>query len=347
MTFQFREARRVNVPLLLGLAGGTGSGKSMSALELAKGLSGGKKFAFIDTEAGRGLHYADMYDFDHGDLMPPFTPQAYADAIKAADDAGYGVIVVDSASHEHAGEGGLLDWHNAELDRMAGDDWKKREAMTFSAWVKPKQAHQQMVNRLLQVRAHVILCFRAAEKIEIVKEQDASGRMKTVVRPKRSLTGADGWIPISEKNLPFELTASFLLTADAPGVPKPIKLNAQHRPFFPLDSPITSETGVRLAAWASGGSAPADPTSRTDTTSPLEDAQRQGAEKLATEPQRRLIFARAKEADVDEAGLRAIIDAHTGQTSTAAIPAEKVEAILGAIGVPAESPFKAPEGVSA
>jgi hypothetical protein len=47
--------------------------------------------------------------------------------------------------------------------------------------------------------------------------------------PKASLTGLDGWIPIAEKNLPYELTASFLLMADKPGVPKPIKLQEQHQ----------------------------------------------------------------------------------------------------------------------
>jgi hypothetical protein len=58
---------------------------------------------------------------------------------------------------------------------------------------------------------------------------------------------------VCEKNLPYELTASFLLTADAPGVPKPIKLQAQHRALFPLDKPITRESGKQIALWAAGG----------------------------------------------------------------------------------------------
>ena len=247
MSFEFRPAKRENVPLLIGLAGGTGSGKTMSGMLLAKGLAGGQRFAVIDTEAGRAKHYAGEFDFDHADLKPPFRPEAYAAAIAAADAAGYPVILVDSASHEHAGEGGLLDWHEEELRRLAGDDWKKREAMTFTAWIKPKQAHKQFVNKLLQVRAHLILCFRAEEKIEIVKENG-----KTVVRPKKSLTGADGWVPVSEKNLPYELTLSFLLTAAHPGVPRPIKLQAQHRPFFPEGREIGMDAGVSLAGWAAG-----------------------------------------------------------------------------------------------
>src|SRR5207247_840504 len=47
-------------------------------------------------------------------------------------------------------------------------------------------------------------------------------------------------------------TASFLLMADTPGIPKPIKLQKQHREFFPLDKPITEECGRLLGWWAAG-----------------------------------------------------------------------------------------------
>lgn len=247
MTVSFRPAVRENVSLLIGLAGGTGSGKSYSAMRLADGISGTAPFAVIDTENRRALHYAESFRFDHADLRAPFTPEAYAEAIEAADKAGYPAIVVDQMSYEHAGEGGLLDFQEDELTRMAGDDWKKREACKMSSWIKPKRAHKAMMQRLLQVRAHLILCFRAEAKIEMVKNGD-----KWVVQAKKSLVGLDGWIPVSEKNLPYELTASFLVTADAPGIPKPIKLQEQHRKLFPLDKPITEESGRLIAAWAAG-----------------------------------------------------------------------------------------------
>ena len=257
MSFSFRPATRENVSLLIGLIGASGSGKTYTAMRLAKGIAGEKRFAVIDTEAGRACHYADLFAFDHGDLKPPFRPETYADAIQAADAAGYPVIVVDSCSHEHAGDGGLLDWHEAEVTRMGGDDWKKREAVKMTAWIKPKMAHKAMVQRLLQIRAHLILCFRAEEKIEMLRGAD--GKME--VRPKQSLTGTGGWIPVCEKTLPYELTASLLLTADRPGVPKPIKLQEQHRALFPLDQPITEQSGERLAEWARGAAAvsPATP----------------------------------------------------------------------------------------
>jgi hypothetical protein len=228
-------------------------------MRLAKGLAGDKPFAVIDTEAGRAKHYADSFKFDHGDLRAPFRPDAYAAAIKAADDAHYPVIVVDSASHEWAGDGGILDWQEEEMVRMAGNDFGKRERVKMASWIKPKMSHKQMVNKLLQMRAHIILCFRAEPKIEMVKE---GGQLRVV--PKQSLTGLDGWIPICEKSLPFEMTASFLLMADRPGVPHPIKLPQALKPFFPIDKAITEQSGIDLGAWARGG-APA-------TTTPLSEA---------------------------------------------------------------------------
>lgn len=244
MSFSFRPATRENVSLLIGLAGASGSGKTYTAMRLASGITGGKPFAVIDTEAGRAKHYADDFKFDHGDLKPPFSPSAYADAIRAADDAHYPVIVVDSFSHEHAGEGGILDMQEAEFQRMGG-----RDSVKMASWIKPKGEHRRMVSRLLQVRAHLILCFRAEEKIEMVRVE---GKME--VRKKQTATGLDGWVPICEKNLPYELTASFLLMASRPGVPLPIKLQEQHRALFPLDQPITEASGRRLAEWAAGGS---------------------------------------------------------------------------------------------
>ena len=135
MTFTFRPAVRENVGLLIGLIGASGSGKTFTAMQLASGIAGDKPFALIDTEAGRAKHYADQFRFDHGDLKPPFSPHAYAEAIHAADAAQYSVIVVDSMSHQHAGEGGVLDMQEAELNRMAGDDWAKRERVKMASWI--------------------------------------------------------------------------------------------------------------------------------------------------------------------------------------------------------------------
>lgn len=261
MSYTFRRAVREQVPLIIGLSGGTGSGKTFSAMRLAKGMAHGKPFCVIDTENGRASHYADQFTFDVLDLRAPFSPDAYAQAIAAADRAGYPVIVVDSMSHVWAGDGGVLDWQEEELDRMAKDDWNRREACKMAAWIKPKMAHKHMMQTLLQARAHLILCFRAEEKIEMVK---VGGKLE--VRKKESMIGKDGWVPICEKNVPFEATCSFLLLASNPGIPHPIKLQEQHKSFFNPTASIDEYAGEQLAKWASGGSQPVPPTAVLEPT---------------------------------------------------------------------------------
>ena len=245
MTFQFRDAVRADTRLLIGLAGGTGSGKTESAMRLATGLANGDKFAVIDTESGRALHKADDYKFKHGDLTAPFTPERYWEAIAAADEAGYPVIVIDSFSHVWEGVGGVLEMQEQELERLGGGP-----SMAPKSWIKPKGRHRRLINQMLQVRAHLIVCMRAQDKIEIAKEDG-----KTVVRPAQSLIGADGWVPICERRFPHELTMSLLLLQDAPGIPKPIKLERRHAEFVPLDRRLDEQTGAALSEWAAGGGA--------------------------------------------------------------------------------------------
>jgi hypothetical protein len=251
MSEGLKKGKRAGVQVIVGLSGPSSSGKTLSALRLAKGLSGSKPFVFIDTENGRALHYADDFDFLHADLDAPFSPAHYREVIAAATAEKPPVIVIDSMTHEHAGVGGVLAMHEAELDRRAGDDFKKREALNMSAWIKPKAERKLLIADLLRLRCHVILCFRAEEKVDIVPDPDKPGKTKIV--PKRTLAGHVGWIPVCGKEYPYELTLSLVVTPDAPGVPKPIKIMEQHRPMVPLDQPLSEETGKLLASWAAGG----------------------------------------------------------------------------------------------
>jgi hypothetical protein len=229
----------------------------MSLLRLATGFAEGQPFAVIDTEARRALHYADQFKFDHTDFAPPFSPERYLETIVAAEAAGYPVIVVDSFTHEWAGEGGCCEMQEAELDRMGGDDLRKREQVKIAAWVKPKIAHRRLVSKLLQLRAHVLFGLRAEPKIEMLR---VDGKM--VVQPKRVMGWLSEWIPVTEKSFMFEMTASFVLSPDYPGVPIPMKLQEQHKAFFPLDQPISEVSGQGLAEWAKGAVpvAPVEPT---------------------------------------------------------------------------------------
>ncbi len=162
---------------------------------------------------------------------------AFIEGIRAAEAAGAEVVIIDSFSHEYDGQGGIMDW---------ADELEASGTKSPGNWKVPKGAHKKLMNALLQCRASIIFCLRADEKIRIARENG-----KTVVEPL-------GWMPICEKRFMFEMTASFTLTPDRPGIPHfdlPHKLQRQHRGMFTDQKPIDEESGRALATWARGGAA--------------------------------------------------------------------------------------------
>ncbi len=240
----FKLAAREQTPLLIGLGGQSGSGKTYSALELATGLGG--KIAFVDTERGRALHYADRFAFDHDMLTPPFTPERYLEAIIAGEKhvGPGGVVVVDSMSHEWEGVGGLLETAGDIALKMAQRSGGNPEAYTFPSWRDPKQRHQKMVNRMLQLECHLICCFRAKEKLKMMR--NAKGKNEPV---------SQGIQPIMEENLPFEMTFFAVLHPDQPGIPHWTHkaLMEGLRPLFRDGQRLDRQLGARLGEWAKGG----------------------------------------------------------------------------------------------
>src|SRR5215472_8854158 len=156
--FQAEPAHRERVPLLIGLAGPSSSGKTKSALRIADGIravAGGETYV-IDTEARRALHYAGEHQFRHVEFKAPFASLDYLEAIRYCVGRGASVVIIDSMSHEHEGPGGMLEYQERELERLAGDDYAKRERVKMLAWQKPKAARRELINGLLQLNANFI-----------------------------------------------------------------------------------------------------------------------------------------------------------------------------------------------
>jgi hypothetical protein len=253
MSYHFRPATREQVGLLIGLAGPSGSGKTFSAMTMAKGIVGPSgRFAVIDTENKRSRHYAEYFNFDVVDIVPPYRPETYTEAIKAAIEAGYKAIVVDSMTHEHSGEGGVLEWQHDNLQTLvkrakerepSTPEWKLEERLGPKSWIEPKTARKKAIQQMLfaSTSIPVIVCFRAEEKLLVKK---VNGKTEMVTE----------WMPACGKEYPFEMTCFFMLSCDKPGIPQPIKLQEQHKALFPLDKPINEESGRRIAEWAGGSS---------------------------------------------------------------------------------------------
>lgn len=259
--FEDRPAKREGTPVFVGQVGASSSGKTYSALRLATGMqqvTGGEIYG-IDTESNRMLHYADSFKFRHVPFAAPFSPLDYLAAIQHCVDQGASIVIVDSASHEHEGPGGLLEWHEKELDRMAGPNasYRERDRHNFRAWSRPKQAHQRLINTIVQLGVHAIFCFRAKQKLRMPKKGE-SNREPTEL----------GWMPIGDPGWVYEMTVNLLLYPGSSGVPtwettypgerQIIKLPDQLAPIFAMDAPrpVDESMGVALAEWGRGGAAP-------------------------------------------------------------------------------------------
>jgi hypothetical protein len=235
-----REAQREGARLVVGLAGISGSGKTRTALELAFGLANydSRKVGFIDTENRRGSLYADVLKNDKGevqpfligDLEPPFSPQRYIDAILAFQKAGVEVLVIDSITHEWEGTGGCEEIATAGNPRLPD-------------WATAKREHKRFMNTLLQSNMHVIVCVRAREKVQVTKENG-----KTVVTPL-------GIMPVTEKNVMFEMTASLLMWNNGK-LQEPMKCPEELIPVLGRGTGyITAADGKALRDWVDGAKA--------------------------------------------------------------------------------------------
>lgn len=248
-------AEFLGTSLLLGCVGPSSCGKTFSALALARGIQrvSGGHITVIDTEAGRAKMYAPRFQFKlpdgtkglrHLPFSPPFSPLDYLAAIEQAVKNGAKVIVVDSMSHEHEGEGGVLEMHEED---MGGDDKKN-----FTAWARPKAQRRQLIGRILQFSGvHFIFCFRAKEKLRY-----SNG--KPEIR---------GLMPQAGEEFIYEMTMNFLLPLGANGVPVlsstyedeqiMIKIPEQFLPLFSEPRQLSADLGQHLAMWAAGSSLPA------------------------------------------------------------------------------------------
>lgn len=249
-TFDDTPAVRQMVPLLVGLVGSSGSGKTKSALRLAEGMqkiTGGEIFG-IDTEAKRMLHYADSHRFRHVPFGAPFDAMSYFDAVEHCAKKGAKIIIIDSASHLHEGPGGTLEMHEEECERLM-KSWKTtRDKVQMSAWQKPKSELRRFLNTVLQMQVNTIWCFRAKEKLKIIPG-----------KPPQPM----GFMPIAGDEMIYEMTLNCLLYPNSGGVPswQPdemgekaiIKLPEQFRDLFAERRPLDENIGQKLAEWAAGG----------------------------------------------------------------------------------------------
>jgi hypothetical protein len=262
MTIRFIPVTEINDPLTLsiGLSGGSGTGKTYSALLMARGIAEvvtgrtGAPIGYVDTENRRALHYKQAFpemmhfDFqavDAGGNVVGFGPERWMEVIDAAEAAGLPVVILDSFSHAWEGVGGVLDLHATTLDRLTRGDDSKKDARSQLAWAEVKPRYRRLIDRIVRAKTNIIICTRAKPVM-----QDRNGNNARKTKTRRSDVP---WDPAADGDLMFEMTTMVILDPSAPGCPvHQIKVADQFKGLLDPRRPMGVETGRAMAEWAKG-----------------------------------------------------------------------------------------------
>lgn len=201
---EFKRASKKTARARVALVGPAGSGKTFTALAI--GVHLGKRVAVIDTEHGSASKYAlpegltrdqrpDLFPFDALEL-DDFAPARYVEALEAAEEQGYDVVIIDSLSHAWMGKGGALD----QVDKAAA---RSKSGNSYTAWRDVTPQHNALVEAMLSCKAHLIVTMRA--KTEYVLEENDRGKKV----PKKV-----GMAPVQRDGLEYEFDVTADLTLD-------------------------------------------------------------------------------------------------------------------------------------
>jgi len=228
-----RKAERKQAKIRMGVFGPSGSGKTYSALLAAKGIAGEwEKVAIIDTENGSADLYSHLGAFNVLTIeagTEGYPPERYIEAIKAIEEAGMEVIIIDSISHEWEGKGGCLEIN----DKIAATQFKGN---TWAAWSKTGPRHQKFLDAIVSSKCHVITCGRS--KTDTIQTEDR--KIKKV-----------GMKEITREGFEYEVTLSFNLDRDghyATATKDRTRLFIDKDPFV-----INEETGKKIKGWSESG----------------------------------------------------------------------------------------------
>lgn len=270
MSFISKPATPQGIIPLIFVWGGTGGGKTESALRLARGMAGPTaRVTIADTENKRSLLACDAIKpaggFNWVDFQPPFTAERYTELVDYLEE-NCDVGVVDSLSHLWNGPDGILEAHETILDRMVGDDWQKREAASWRAWKEPKMRLAMFERRLLRCRIPLVVCLRGEIKSKLVKDE----------RGKSSIVQSETTIPTFDLKFLFESLVAFeVYQEDGKGglvrfpypYAKTSHVGLQAAVPQPGKERLDFRHGAALALWCAAGGSPTPGVSATSHTS--------------------------------------------------------------------------------
>jgi len=221
---KFKKATKKQAKLRLALFGVSGSGKSYSALRIAKGIGG--KIAVIDTENHSISKYSDRFDFD----VCECEKASINNICMLLDDANdYDVLIIDSLTH--AWDELIEEVNKAAKAKFNGNNW--------SAWSEGTPKQRNFIKSLLNFKGHLIVTMRSETTWE-VQENDKGKKVPVRI----------GTAPKQGKNIEYEFDMLINLNQDHTAFVLKDRTGKYQDECFEL---IDEKLGEQLAIWLNDG----------------------------------------------------------------------------------------------
>lgn len=243
----------------------------------------GKPYKILmgNTEASRGLYYANEFEYDIVDLTAPFTPEMYVDFIDFATKSGYGILILDSTSPE---------WDEClKLQQQAGGN--------YQAWAKISPRHDKFIHAISDSPIHIIASMRGKDQYEVEKSDTGKTTVKKLGVGARQRDGFE-----------YEFTCTFLLDQKT----NTAEVQKDNTHIFENEGSVmlTERHGEKVIEWANSDEAFTPPARSTEIPQPKPAGEAENDELSAAVAK---IDAKAKE--LGDAGVpkTAIADAIKSQ----------------------------------
>jgi hypothetical protein len=158
MKFEIKKASKKNTKLRMGIYGISKSGKTLTSLYIASGMS--EKILLIDTQGGQSNFHADKVSFDILELNH-FSSKSYGEALKWAAKNNYPFVIIDSFSDEYK-------WMLEAVDKSPEKDGRR-------AWAHLDPDHEILLHVIKQYPGHVIATMRSNLE-NIIEKDEANGQ---------------------------------------------------------------------------------------------------------------------------------------------------------------------------
>jgi hypothetical protein len=213
------------------ISGPSGAGKTWTSLSMAQVLSDGdmSRVLVIDTERESALTYADVFPgFQHLPWRPPFDPTELSNTLDSLPADQFTVVQIDSLSHFWRSQGGTLDIADGKI----------------GGWKNARPVQERLVQSLLSVDAHLLLCVRS--KMEYLIEGGRSNQTVTKL----------GMAPIQDDTLVYEVNIALDLDVE-----HRITVTKSRTPAVPVGrmypAGLERKAAEDYAGWLAGGVPPA------------------------------------------------------------------------------------------